>query len=127
MITLKDARANFIALELASFLHWLPFNFDRRSGRIWLKSKSGWTLFTINFLLVLLFELNFIYTLLEIKITKRDVPFSHFANHVIFIFSMGSDLCRAATYFSAAEDIALVFNELYYKPATGTTIYSSLT
>ena len=119
MLTLKEVRSNFIALELCSLIHWLPFDFNRKTGEIRRKSEVGRTIFTVIFTLICLYELNFIWTLIKTQLSDTPPPFKHFSNHIIFSIAMGSDIASAFSYFVTGDDIVLVFNELYFRKTEG--------
>ena len=67
----------------------------------------------MHFVFALLYNLNFIRTLIQSKLSETKIPTAHFANHIVYSLGMTSDLCRVAAHFFVPNEIAVVFNELY--------------
>ena len=113
MLTIEEAKYNFIAIQFGAFMNFLPFKLIRASGSIRAQSKWRWRFFVMHFVLALLYNLNFIRTLIQSKLSKEKIPINHFANHTSYSLGMTSDLCRVAAYFFVQNEIVVVFNELY--------------
>ena len=119
MLNLKEAKYNFIALQICSWLHFVPFRFDHKTGRIQIQSEWRRRLFCVNYFLVVLYDLHFVRTLIQTILSDKEVPFSHFSAHTCFILGINSDVCRATQYFAEPDAIVTVFNELYFRATKG--------
>ena len=120
MLTLEEAKFNFLAIYLSGLLNFLPLKLNRVSGKILgVQSKWRWMFFATNFILASLYVLNFIRTLIQSKLSEEKVPINHFSVHIAYSFGMAADLCRVAAFFFVQNEIVVVFNELYNNASLG--------
>ena len=120
MLTIVEAKFNFIAIQVCGLVNFLPLKLNRVTGNI-VAMQSGWRwiFFLLNFVLYYFYTLNFIRTLIQSKSSQEKIPIHHFSNHIVYSLGMTSDLCRVAAYFFVENEIVVVFNELYAKSSQG--------
>ena len=120
MLTLEEAKFNFLAIHVGGLVNFLPLKLNRVSGRIiGVQSQWRWMFFATNFVLALLYILNFIRTLIQSKFSEEKVPINHFSVHIAYSFGMTADICRVAAFFFVQNEIVVVFNELYNNTSWG--------
>ena len=119
MLSREDAKYNFLTFQVYSWIHYLPFKFDRKAGRIELQSIWRRRIFYANYVLAVLYYLNFTRTLVQSLFSKTKVPFNHFSVHTCVTLGLSTEIFRITSFLFAPHEIVRVFNETFLKSAAG--------
>lgn len=110
MLSLAEAKYNFRSFQIYSWLHYLPFKLDRKTGRIELEPRWYRQSFYFNYFLAVLYYINFTRTFIRSLFSKTEVPFNHFSVHFCFTLGLRTENFRiTATFLFVPHEIVSVF------------------